>query len=1565
MKNNSILLVLGLVIVLGLGYMVINKTPIDEDLQSAQSTGSPLITNVQVINISASGALITWNTDTPASTQVRYHKSGVTTWTNYPTTPSDNPLTGSGVTSHSVTLTGLLANTTYNYRPKSCFNITNTTTCRALGINPALSFTTLPAGGTDTTPPTYVTNLTASAVTQSTLTLTWGPSTDASGIAGYDVYMDGSFIGAVAGTVTTFNVTGLTAATTYIFAVQPHDNAIPANYALHNPTISVTTQPANTNDTVAPNMVTGLTASSVTPTSFVLSWAAAVDPLPSSGIRNYEIYGPNKGSCSTNGSAGYCGSVTGTSMTITGLTPGTYSGTTGSFAGFTVMAYDNNSNHSAATSPRLTVLIPTGEDTTNPSAPTNLNSPSKTATTVSLAWTAATDNVGVTGYNIYVNGSSVPDNGTQMITSTSYTVTGLTQNTAYTFTAKALDGAGNVSNASNSLVVTTLSTADTQPPTAPTNLTSPTKTTTTVSLAWNASTDNVGVTGYNVYINGSSVATNGSLISGTTYTVTGLTAATAYSFTVKAKDAAGNLSAASNSLAVTTNSGADIQAPTAPTNLTSPSKTSTTISLSWGVSTDNVGVTGYNIYINGSNVATNGSLISGTTYTVTGLTASTSYTFIAKAQDAAGNLSAASNSLSVTTNAAADTTAPVTTVSAATGTWTNAPVSRTLSCTDAGSGCATSYWKFVAQGTACTALPTGYTTGTAATYSAQGQWRLCYGSSDNAGNFETPKFTEPFNIDTTAPSTVVVSGTTGASSVSLTWTTSTDALSGLANPSYEVFKNGVTYATTNATSYVISGLTGTNTFYVKAKDVATNVSTSNTASFTIVTNNTWPGTGTDVGGSLSTTYEPSGVVWSGGNLFTVSDSGILTKISPTGTILNNWVLSGDFESVTVTNVNNYVYIGVEGGSTNPQILEFNPTTGSLTGKSWSLSGMDMAANTGMEGLTWVPNGSSPYTGTSGGVFYAASQYSTAKVYVYNVDLSTSGTVSPIAGATFVPSSDGRVLNDLYYSPDTSILYVLSDGANKLLEMRTDVAHTVLNDRVLPTEGVGQEGVTLEPGCPASSTNIYIAEDTGGVGHIIHKYSGFPITCTNPDLIAPTVTISSPANGSTTSTANVTISGTASDNVGVSSVTVLVNGSPITVTGTTSWTATATLVSGANSIVATAHDAAGNYTAGTSDKTISVTYTPAPPATTITAGPSTSSITQTTALVSWSTNNASNSQVMYSTNNGGPYNLLQPAVADPALVTSHNIQLSGLTAGTSYYYKVVSSNGITSVTSNQGSFITTSGTSAWQPDHTVIVVMENKTANEITSAAAPYIVNTLRPQGRYFNNFYGVVTAALGNAHTSQTQYLHLFYGSNLGVTSNSTCLTTPQTAQNIGAELIAAGKTWAWYSESMGTSAASRAITNCSVAGNYQRKHNPAPNSIGTGVNQYDVSHNLDYSTFTSTSFASLPQVSFITPNMCDDMHDCSITTGDTWLQNNFDSYIQWAKTNNSLFVLYFDESNPSGAASDKFYTLMIGPSGHVVPNSTENATLNHYSMLRFLEDTYGSSTHAGGASSATQFSLQ
>ncbi|WP_423802973.1 fibronectin type III domain-containing protein [Paenibacillus dendrobii] len=203
--------------------------------------------------------------------------------------------------------------------------------------------------------------------------------------------------------------------------------------------------------------------------------------------------------------------------------------------------------------PALWQLVPGGGGGTDqqaPTAPSNLRSTAVTSSSIALAWNASTDNVGVTGYDVY-QGSAVV--GSVSGSTLAFTHTGLAADTTYSYTVKAKDAAGNVSAASSALSVKTSTSgggADTQAPTMPTNLAVTGVTTSSVSLSWTASTDNVGVTGYNVYQGTTQVMT----VTGTSATVTGLTAGTAYTFKVEAKDAAGNVSPQSAAVTATTQS---------------------------------------------------------------------------------------------------------------------------------------------------------------------------------------------------------------------------------------------------------------------------------------------------------------------------------------------------------------------------------------------------------------------------------------------------------------------------------------------------------------------------------------------------------------------------------------------------------------------------------------------------------------------------------------------------------------------------------------------------------------------------------------------------------------------------------------------------------------------------------------------------------------------------------------------------------------------------------------------------------------------------------------------------
>ncbi|MDJ0381946.1 discoidin domain-containing protein [Streptomyces sp. G-G2] len=188
----------------------------------------------------------------------------------------------------------------------------------------------------------------------------------------------------------------------------------------------------------------------------------------------------------------------------------------------------------------LEIYGPQTGDTQAPTAPTALAYTEPATGQIKLTWQAATDNVGVTGYDVYANN--------QLRTSVAGNVTGYTDtqptSASVTYFVRAKDAAGNQSPNSNS-VTRAGDTGDTQAPTAPGALSYTEPATGQIKLTWQASTDNVGVTGYEVYANNAlrtTVAGNA-----TTYTDTQPTSATV-SYVVRAKDAAGNRSGDSNSV---------------------------------------------------------------------------------------------------------------------------------------------------------------------------------------------------------------------------------------------------------------------------------------------------------------------------------------------------------------------------------------------------------------------------------------------------------------------------------------------------------------------------------------------------------------------------------------------------------------------------------------------------------------------------------------------------------------------------------------------------------------------------------------------------------------------------------------------------------------------------------------------------------------------------------------------------------------------------------------------------------------------------------------------------------
>ncbi|MGE0113544.1 MAG: fibronectin type III domain-containing protein [Steroidobacteraceae bacterium] len=196
--------------------------------------------------------------------------------------------------------------------------------------------------------------------------------------------------------------------------------------------------------------------------------------------------------------------------------------------------------------------VPTyAADTTKPSTPAALIATVVSVSQINLSWTASTDNVGVTGYRIERCTGTTCTNYVQIATTTttSYSNTGLTPSTAYRYRVRAHDAAGNLSKYSTAVVGTTQAFSDTQAPSIPTGLTAVSTSSTQINLSWGLSTDNVGVTGYQLERCQEvecSTFTQIASPTATSYSDTGLIPATIYAYRVRALDAASNASAYSS-----------------------------------------------------------------------------------------------------------------------------------------------------------------------------------------------------------------------------------------------------------------------------------------------------------------------------------------------------------------------------------------------------------------------------------------------------------------------------------------------------------------------------------------------------------------------------------------------------------------------------------------------------------------------------------------------------------------------------------------------------------------------------------------------------------------------------------------------------------------------------------------------------------------------------------------------------------------------------------------------------------------------------------------------------------
>jgi YD repeat-containing protein len=716
------------------------------DVTAPSAPGTPGFSN-----ITATSATATWTgaTDNIGVTGYEWSRNGGSTWTSVGTALS-------------ASITGLTGSTSYTVLVRARDAAGN------IGPHSSNSFAT-----SDTTAPGAPGTPTFSAITASSATATWTAATDNIGVTAYEWSRNGGSTWTSVGTSLSASISGLTGSTNYTVLVRARDAA--GNIGPNSSNSFTTIAAADTSPPTAPG-TPGF--NTITATSANATWAAASDNV---GVTAYE-YSLNGGAWTSTGSAS-------PGFSLIGLT----SGVTHTFA---VRARDAANNTGTSTSNSFTTL-----DNVAPTAPGAPVFSSITGTSATATWTAASDNVGVTGYQYSLNG------GAWTNASSGVSLTGLTNGTTYTLQVRARDAAANFGNAS----ANSFTTQDTAGPSAPGTPAFSSITGSSAIASWSAASDNVGVSGYEYSLSGGSWTAASSGV-----TLTGLTNGTSYSLQVRAFDAAGNRGAASANSFTTQ----DTAAPGAPGTPGFSSITGSSAVASWSAASDNVGVSGYEYSLNGSAWAA-----ASPGMTLSGLTNGTNYSFQVRAFDAAGNRGSASANSFTTL----DTAAP-----GAPGTPTFSSVGATsavVSFSAASDNVGVAGYEYLLNGAGWSVANSGMTLTGLATGASYTVHVRAYDGAGNRGEPSVNSFTTVDNIAPGAPGTPSFSSI-GSTTAVATWSAASD---NLGVTSYEYSVNGGSWVNVgNTTSATVSGLSAaaSNTVGVRARDAAGNAGSPSSGSVT-------------------------------------------------------------------------------------------------------------------------------------------------------------------------------------------------------------------------------------------------------------------------------------------------------------------------------------------------------------------------------------------------------------------------------------------------------------------------------------------------------------------------------------------------------------------------------------------------------------------------------------------------------------------------------------------------------------------------------------------------------------
>jgi hypothetical protein len=238
-------------------------------------------------------------------------------------------------------------------------------------------------------------------------------------------------------------------------------------------------------------------------------------------------------------------------------------------------------------------------------------------------------------------------------------------------------------------------------------------------------------------------------------------------------------------------------------------------------------------------------------------------------------------------------------------------------------------------------------------------------------------------------------------------------------------------------------------------------------------------------------------------------------------------------------------------------------------------------------------------------------------------------------------------------------------------------------------------------------------------------------------------------------------------------------------------------------------------------------------------------------------------------------------------------------------------------------------------HVWVVVLENKSYDGVVdSPMAPFLASLIR-QG-------GLAEAYSGVGRPSQPNYLALFSGSTQGVADDE---NHDFDARNLADELEAAGRTWGEYAENVPPDCFTGATASGGRdgPGDYARKHSPAISFTSISSDPARCANIHDLTAFEPGAV----DYALIVPNLCHDMHDCSIAQGDAWL-GAFVPRITSSPAfrDGGLLVVTFDEGDPHAEGDARVATILRSPL--VVAGLRSSVMHDHYSLLRTIQDAWG-----------------